>query len=214
VWTEPGTITIVGPLTVLGMRYWTYIWPVLICPAGTGPVGPGPGWVESSGRPLTKKLPKSCNSSGPPSEPAVAVETLASRSISESASLHASFDSLAMIVMAFSRIVRPLSFVALGQRVRIVAPFRAARETIFTIEAIVGVASPDVRIRSRSGRKRADVHAFQPAAHIEDLAPLRAMTRRQSPRSLHHPRRLADTKKWQYNCTLMPPGTSCMGRIG
>src|SRR5262245_29323791 len=99
-------MTIAGRLTVLGMRYWTYIWPVLICPAGTGPVGPGPGWVDSSGRPPTKKLPKSCSSSGPPSEPAVAVETVASRSMSESDSLHASFDSLAMIVMAFSRIVR------------------------------------------------------------------------------------------------------------
>ncbi len=37
-WTAPGTRTIAGPLTVLGMRYWTYIWPVLICPAGIGPV--------------------------------------------------------------------------------------------------------------------------------------------------------------------------------
>ena len=66
-----------------------------------GEEGAGDG-SNSSGRPPTKKLPKSCSSSGPPSEPPVAVETVASRSMSESDSPHASFDSLAMIVMAFS----------------------------------------------------------------------------------------------------------------
>ena len=56
---------------------------------------------------------ESCSSSGPPSEPAVALETVASSSMSESDSLHGSFDSLTMIVIAFSRLVRTLSSGAL-----------------------------------------------------------------------------------------------------
>ena len=74
------------------------------------------------------------------------METVASRSMSESESLHASFDSVAMIVMAFSRIVRALSSFALGQRARIVAPSRAAGKTILNIEAIVGIVCADSRL--------------------------------------------------------------------
>src|SRR5262245_60533246 len=76
--------------------------------------------------------------------------------MSESDSLHASVDSPAMIVMAFSRIV------ALGPRARIVAPSRAAGKTLFNIDATVGMAGEDVEVTSRfCSQDRADAHASQ-----------------------------------------------------
>jgi hypothetical protein len=98
-------MTIAGPPTVFGMRNWTYIWPTMIWPGGVGPAGPAPRWADVIGCPPTKKLPSSCSSSGPPSDPAVAVELVPSRSIADSESLPAAPDSRSMIVMAASLIV-------------------------------------------------------------------------------------------------------------
>src|SRR5262245_13665189 len=66
-----------GPRIMRGMRYCTYLRPVMIAPGGVGPAGPVPRWDDVTVRPPMKKLPKSCSSSGPPSEPAVALAILA-----------------------------------------------------------------------------------------------------------------------------------------
>src|SRR5262249_62168389 len=71
-------MTIAGPLTVFGMRYWTYIWLTVIVPGCEMPPTAVPGCVDCVGRPLTKKLPSSCNSNGPPSDPAIALPPVAS----------------------------------------------------------------------------------------------------------------------------------------
>ena len=72
-WPEPGTSTIGGPLIVFGIMNCTYICPVMIAPGGVGPAGPVPRWADWIDCPPTKKLPASCSSSGPPSEPAAAL---------------------------------------------------------------------------------------------------------------------------------------------
>ena len=70
-------MTIAGPLTVFGMRYWTYIWLMVIWPGCEMPPTAVPGWLDCVSWPLTKKLPSSCSSSGPPSDPAIKVPPVA-----------------------------------------------------------------------------------------------------------------------------------------
>ena len=71
-------MTIAGPVIVFGMRYCTYIWLTVMVPATDGPTIGVPGWLDEVCRPLTKKLPSSCSSNGPPSEPAIEVPPVAS----------------------------------------------------------------------------------------------------------------------------------------
>ena len=78
-------MTIAGPLMVFGMRYCTYIWLMVIWPGCEMPPAAVPGWLEAASWPLTKKLPSSCSSSGPPSDPAIALPPVADTSPSDSA---------------------------------------------------------------------------------------------------------------------------------
>src|SRR5262245_19178352 len=71
-------MTIAGPPMFLGMRYCTYIWLTVIVPGTEGPAVGAPGWLDVAVSPLTKKLPSSCSSKGPPSDPAIAVPPVAS----------------------------------------------------------------------------------------------------------------------------------------
>src|SRR5262245_4375420 len=71
-------MTMGGPLTVFGMRYCTYIWLTVIVP-GCGALNADvPGWLDTVVTPLTKKLPSSWSSNGPPSDAAMAVPPVAS----------------------------------------------------------------------------------------------------------------------------------------
>src|SRR3979411_53706 len=60
-----------GPLTVVGIRYCTYICRIVIWPGWAAPTAGVPGWLDIAGWPPTKKLPSSASSSGPPSDPAI-----------------------------------------------------------------------------------------------------------------------------------------------
>src|SRR5215475_15690134 len=71
-------MTIARPLTVFGMRYCTYIWLTVIVPGCEMPPTAVPGCVDCVSWPLTKKLPSSCSSNGPPSDPAIALPPVAS----------------------------------------------------------------------------------------------------------------------------------------
>jgi hypothetical protein len=71
-------MTTAGPPTVFGMRYWTYIWLTVIVPGCEMPPTAVPGYVDWVSWPLTKKLPSSCSSNGPPSDPAIALPPVAS----------------------------------------------------------------------------------------------------------------------------------------
>src|SRR6195256_444296 len=62
-----------GPLTVFGIRYCTYICLIVIWPGCAAPTAGVPGWLDIAGWPPTKKLPSSASSSGPPSDPAIAM---------------------------------------------------------------------------------------------------------------------------------------------
>src|SRR5262245_6400523 len=73
-------MTIAGPPMLRGMRYCTYIWLTVIVPGTEGPTAGVPGWVDVVVSPLTKKLPSSCSSKGPPSDPPIAVPPVASSS--------------------------------------------------------------------------------------------------------------------------------------
>src|SRR5262245_45065362 len=70
-------MTMAGPLTVLGMRYCTYIWLTVMVPGTEGPTAGVPGWLDVVVTPLTKMLPSSASSRGPPSVPAMAVPPVA-----------------------------------------------------------------------------------------------------------------------------------------
>src|SRR5262245_53708253 len=71
-------MTMGGPLTVLGMRYCTYIWLTVMVPGTEGPTAGVPGWLDVVVTPLTKKLPSSWSSNGPPSDAAMAIPPVAS----------------------------------------------------------------------------------------------------------------------------------------
>src|SRR5262249_16259277 len=71
-------MTTAGPLTVFGIRYCTYIWLTVIVPGCERPPTAVPGCVDWASWPLTKKLPSSCSSNGPPSDPAIALPPVAS----------------------------------------------------------------------------------------------------------------------------------------
>jgi hypothetical protein len=101
VWPEPCTITIAGPLTVFGMRYWTYIWLMVIWPGCEMPPTAVPGWVDCVSWPLTKKLPSSCSSSGPPSDPAIVIPPVASSRPSDKPAM-VSLKLRSMLVMTAS----------------------------------------------------------------------------------------------------------------
>src|ERR1700731_3766588 len=66
-----------GPATVLGIRYCTYIWPMVICPGVAAPVAGVSGKSVVVVWALTKNTPSSCSSSGPPSDPAAAAAVMA-----------------------------------------------------------------------------------------------------------------------------------------
>src|SRR5580704_17459125 len=61
-----------GPATVLGMRYCTYIWSMVIWPGVDAPVAGVSGKLVVVVWALTKNTPSSCSSNGPPSDPAAA----------------------------------------------------------------------------------------------------------------------------------------------
>src|SRR5215813_8800947 len=71
-------MTMGGPLTVFGMRYCTYIWLTVMVPGCGALNAEAPGWLDVVVTPLTKKLPSSASSNGPPSDPAMAVPPIAS----------------------------------------------------------------------------------------------------------------------------------------
>ena len=78
-------MTIAGLLTLFGIRYCTYICLTVMVPGCAMPPTDVPGWLECVSSPLTKKLPSSCSSNGPPSDPAMPVPPLASSAASISA---------------------------------------------------------------------------------------------------------------------------------
>jgi hypothetical protein len=78
-------MTIAGPVTVFGMRNCTYIWPVVMWPGCMTPPTAVPGLLDMVSWPLTKKLPSSASSKGPPREPAGAVADMVSSAKAEKA---------------------------------------------------------------------------------------------------------------------------------
>src|SRR5262245_49881302 len=94
-------MTMAGPLTVFGIRYCTYIWLTVMVPGCGALNAEVPGWLDMVVTPLTKKLPSSASSSGPPSVPAMAVPPVAS-SAAVAASAAQKFRS--MRIMATSRL--------------------------------------------------------------------------------------------------------------
>src|SRR5229473_3798445 len=95
-------MTIAGPPMVFGIRYWTYIWPTVMVP-GCGALNADvPGWLDMVVWPLTKKLPSSCSSNGPPSDPAIAVPPNASSTDKAAAALR-KFRSMPVMTTSLSR---------------------------------------------------------------------------------------------------------------
>src|SRR5215831_3151994 len=100
-------MTMGGPLTVFGMRYCTYIWLTVMVPGTEGPTAGVPGWLDVVVTPLTKKLPSSWSSSGPPSDAAMAVPPVASS---------AAAAAIAAQKFHFLRIVATSPFAAMDDR--------------------------------------------------------------------------------------------------
>src|SRR5260370_16042416 len=73
-----------GPATVLGMRYCTYIWSMVIWPGVAAPVAGVSGKLVVVVWALTKNTPSSCSSNGPPSDPAAAAVVMPAKSPSAS----------------------------------------------------------------------------------------------------------------------------------
>src|SRR5258708_1231326 len=74
-----------GPLTALGIRYCTSIGRMGIWRGWAAPPAGVPGWLDIAGWPPTKKLPSSASSSGPPSDPAIAMLPMVRNSAETSA---------------------------------------------------------------------------------------------------------------------------------
>src|SRR5262245_41025791 len=121
-------MTMAGPLTVFGIRYCTYIWLMVMVPGGEGPSTDAPGWLELVVTPLTKKLPSSASSNGPPSDPAMAIPPVAS-----------STDTAAAIALLMVRIrlMRRLPWLCV-----VYSPKSILRGGDFTSEHATGAAGP------------------------------------------------------------------------